>query len=286
MTSPIRYLPMRAEHVEELDELAKRIKDFLKEAIPNGPVKDLLSGTWYGEPIHPVLTDVVIGCWTSAFALDWLAGRHANKAADRLLMLGNLAAIPTAATGANDFMDLFDKQQRVGLIHAGGNVVALTFQTLSWIARKRGHRMRGRFLSLLGMGVGTASAYLGGYLVYSKGVGVNQTIFQEPPKRWNPVLDESDLPEGKLVEARTGQTGIMLYRRNGEISVLMNRCSHRGCPLSDGKVDEQQNVVICVCHGSSFRLDSGEVVQGPATAPQPVFDARINNGKVEVRPRP
>ena len=38
-------------------------------------------------------------------------------------------------------------------------------------------------------------------------------------------------------------------------------------------------------HDSVFDLRDGSVVHGPATYPEPAFDARLNGGKVEVRLR-
>ena len=43
--------------------------------MPDGPVKDALSGTWLGHALHPLLTDLPIGTWTSAVLLDWLGGQ-------------------------------------------------------------------------------------------------------------------------------------------------------------------------------------------------------------------
>ncbi|MDP8927642.1 MAG: hypothetical protein M3O70_03450, partial [Actinomycetota bacterium] len=34
------------------------------------PVWPVLRGRWLGHPLHPVLTDVPIGLWTSAVVLD------------------------------------------------------------------------------------------------------------------------------------------------------------------------------------------------------------------------
>ena len=63
------------EHAASLDPAADRVRDAVALAIPNGPRKDLLSGTWLGHPLHPMLTDLPIGFWTSAFVLDIVGGK-------------------------------------------------------------------------------------------------------------------------------------------------------------------------------------------------------------------
>ena len=75
--------------------------------------------------------------------------------------------------------------------------------------------------------------------------------------------------------------GILLAREDGRIFALSDRCSHRGGPLHQGAVED--GCVTCPWHGSTFRLDDGSVVKGPATTPQPVYDVRLRDGKVEVR---
>ena len=41
--------------------------------------------------------------------------------------------------------------------------------------------------------------------------------------------------------------------------------------------------VKCPLHGSVFQLSDGSVEQGPAAYPQPVLEARVNDGSIEVR---
>ena len=274
------------ESMPGLDRVADPLGKWVRRVVPAGSfLKDLLSGTWYGDPLHPPLTDVVIGSWTSAVALDWLAGRHAQPAADRLIGLGILAAVPTAAAGLSDWSDVTGPARRVGVVHAAGNVLGLSLFTLSWLARKRGHRIRGRFLALMGIGVASAAGYLGGHLSFQRGIGVNQTAFLPSPKRWTRVMAADDLPEGTLTGANWRGLDLVLYRRGDRIDALADRCSHRGCELHRGRLDESATAVICRCHASMFRLSDGSVLRGPATAPQPAFDARIQDGNVEVQAR-
>ncbi len=56
--------------VSDLDRVAKPLSSEVSSVIGHGTLKDLLSGTWMGHPLHPMLTDVPIGAWTSAVALD------------------------------------------------------------------------------------------------------------------------------------------------------------------------------------------------------------------------
>jgi nitrite reductase/ring-hydroxylating ferredoxin subunit/uncharacterized membrane protein len=271
----------RIERLEVLDALGEPLQKGVRTVVPQqSPLKDLLSGTWLGHPLHPPLTDVVVGAWTSALFVDLLGGDRTEEAADRLVAAGIVAAVPTAAAGLSDWAELYGAPGRVGSVHATGNVTALVLHTLSWRARRRGQRGRGIALSALGCGVATFSAWLGGHLSFGKGVGVNQTAFGDAPSDWTPVLDEAQLEEGTLIGARANGLGILLVSKGGRIHALADRCSHRGCSLHEGQLSDDETVT-CPCHGSTFRLD-GSVVKGPATAPQPTFDVRMSEGKVEI----
>src|ERR671923_109327 len=79
--------------LEALDEPARKVGKTVRDAVPAGPVKDALSGTWLGHALHPLLTDLPIGAWTSAVMLDWLGGERCQNGADRLVALGLAAAL-------------------------------------------------------------------------------------------------------------------------------------------------------------------------------------------------
>jgi nitrite reductase/ring-hydroxylating ferredoxin subunit len=63
--------------------------------------------------------------------------------------------------------------------------------------------------------------------------------------------------------------------------VLADRCTHRGGPLSEGTIED--DCVTCPWHGSSFSLTDGGVRRGPAVAPQPVYDVRVEADGIDVR---
>jgi nitrite reductase/ring-hydroxylating ferredoxin subunit/uncharacterized membrane protein len=269
--------------LEALDAPGRAVGKSVRDAVPAGPVKDALSGTWLGHALHPVLTDLPIGSWTSAVLLDWLGGEGSEQAADRLLALGLAFALPAAATGATEWADseaASDSVRRIGLVHAAANVGAATLFGASLAARGRGARGTGRLLALAGAGALAASGYLGGHLAYAKGVGVDQTSFESAPEEWTPVLRDAELPDGESRYAEVEGIGVLVARHGGEVYALSNRCVHRGGPLDEGELSG--GCVTCPLHGSTFRLADGGVERGPAAYPQPVWPARVRDGVIEL----
>ncbi len=270
-----------------LSVAGKVISRPVAKLVGTGPVKDLLSGTWLGHPVHPLLTDVPIGAWTSALLLDLMgifggAGSSSRRGADTLVAVGVVAALPTAASGLSDLSDeVEDSILAVGAAHAIGNVVALGFFTASCAARFRRKRARGIALSMIGTGVLAASGFLGGHLSYRKGLGVDHNVFEEPIGDWTAVLDAAELADGNPQQVTVAGNEVLLYRAQGAVYALANRCSHRGGPLHEGKIEGQE--IVCPWHSSRFRIQDGSVVRGPAVAPQPCYEARVNQGKIEIK---
>jgi hypothetical protein len=142
--------------LEALDEPARAVAKTVRGAVPAGPVKDALSGTWLGHALHPWLTDLPIGTWTSAVLLDWLGGAESRQAADRLVALGIAFTLPAVVTGATEWADsepASDSVRRIGLVHAAANAGVTTLFAASLGARRRGARGTGRLLALAGAGL-------------------------------------------------------------------------------------------------------------------------------------
>lgn len=267
-----------------LDGPAKAIGKRVRGTLSPGVVKDALSGTWLGHAVHPMLTDVVIGSFTSATLLDLIGGDETGRARERLIAVGIAAYGPTALTGVNDWADTEpadDGVRRVGLVHAATNAIALSLQLVSLAARRRGDRRTGAVLGAAGTAVLGAGGYLGGHLSFAKGVGPDQTVFDPGPQEWTAAGDTVELRDGESLRLVVDDTPVMVLRRGDRLRAIHDRCSHRGCPLSDGDVDGE--MVECNCHGSRFSLTDGAVLRGPATAPQPAFDVRERNGRIELR---
>jgi nitrite reductase/ring-hydroxylating ferredoxin subunit len=131
------------------------------------------------------------------------------------------------------------------------------------------------------MAVMAAGGYLGGHLSLNRGVGPDQTVFDPGPTDWTPAADASQLPEGRPARVVVDDTPVLLLRDGERIYAIHDRCSHRGCSLSEGSVEGSE--IVCSCHGSRFDLRDGAVRGGPATSAQPSFQVRVEDGRIEVR---
>lgn len=135
-----------------------------------------------GHPVHPALTDLPIGFWTSAVALDVLGGRGSRVAARRLVALGVLSSIPTALSGLHDAGDRTKPlDRRIVALHAALNGTATLAFALSWRARRREHWLRGVALGLVGAGLASAGGALGGDLVFSAAEPTTQGVRSSEP---------------------------------------------------------------------------------------------------------
>ena len=270
--------------LEQLDAPAQKVAKSVRDNTPKGPVKDALSGTWLGHTLHPLLTDVPIGTWTSAVLLDWLGGRKTDRAAERLIGIGLAASVPAWITGMQEWADTEPASpsvRRIGVIHATANIAAVGLFGASLAARRSGARGGGKLLALMGAGMVGVSGHLGGHLSYAEGVGVDQTAFEDPPEDWAPVMREGELAEGEARYAEVHGVGVLVVRHDGELAALSNRCTHRGGALDEGEIAD--GCVTCPLHGSVFRLTDGGVLRGPAAYPQPVWQVRVREGVVELK---
>ncbi|MEY2514142.1 MAG: hypothetical protein QOJ89_1500 [bacterium] len=268
-------------NLSQLDPVAAAITKAVQRATQPAAVKNALSGTWLGHQLHPLLTDVTIGAWLSAAAVDVAGGDDGADSARRLTALGILSAVPTAASGLSDWSDTYGSEQRVGLVHAIGNSAAVALQIGSYRARRRGDRRLGTALSLAGLGVAAGAGYLGGHLVYALGIGVNHAAFEHRSTDWTDVADAGALEEATPLRVDAGGVAVVLVKRDDRLFALSATCAHAGGPLDEGELVD--GCLRCPWHASMFRLEDGRAMRGPATIDQPVWQTRVADGRVQVR---
>jgi len=280
----IRDLMRPMQGWEVLDPAGEWLSGKVNQLLGPGSLKSALSGSWLGHPLHPLLTDVPIGALAAATVIDVLGGEDGASASDTLTILGLLGVAPTALSGLSDWADTVGPERRLGMIHALANVGATTLYLAALLSRSGGNRTIPRLFRVAGLGALSAGGYIGGHLVFARGIGVDHTVFDEAPADWTRVARETDLHPDTPVLARAGAYGILLYSHAGTVHAIAARCSHAGGPLEEGEVDEEL-CVTCPWHASRFQLTDGTVVRGPASSPQPSFEVRMSEGNVEVRAR-
>ena len=282
-------LAERIERAHALDPAVSGLSDAVVRALPAGARTDALHGVPFGQPAHPALVRLPLGCWTSAVLLE--AFRGTERAAGVLIAAGIAGTAPAAATGLADWSALHRDQQRVGLVHAACQAGAATLFLGSLAARASGRVGYGRALSASGLALATVGSYLGGHLALRLGAGTShaEQVSHLAGLGWHDLCAMTELPDRRPVRRQLGYLSLLVYRQGPEVSVLSDRCSHLGGPLHQGRIVVERGAacVACPWHGSTFVMTDGAVVHGPATARQPSFETRVTtDGRVELRPRP
>lgn len=276
------------EDATTLDTVVGPVRTAARRILRSQGLRDLLHGVWLGHPLHPFLVQIPVGAFASAAVLDALPGHE--RSADVLVVTGIASTGPAAAAGLADFAEMHEQQQRVGVVHAAANAVAVGLYTGSLVARVRGDRTTGRVLGYAGLSMLGLSGYLGGHLAYRQAVGANhaEDVPHLVSPGWHDLCALDDLgPDGegrvRVLGEGANAVPVLVVRRGGRIDVLSDRCSHLAGPLHEGAVDADAGCVTCPWHGSVFSLDDGSVRNGPATAPVHAFDVRVDGGRLLVR---
>ncbi len=255
--------------------LAAAVNDAFAAAGATGPrLKDLLHGTWLGHPLHPALTDVPVGAWTVAFALDLLGDRRGAKIA---VGLGLLGAVGAALSGLTDWVDTYGRPKRLGVMHAAVNGTATLLYASSYLLRGRADALA-IGLSTIGLGVVSVGALYGGALSLDLHVGVNRAHDAEPPEDDVDVGSLADLPDDGMKRVDANGYPVLLVRHGGDVHAIAAVCAHAGGPLDEGTLEG--DVVHCPWHGSRFCVRDGSIVNGPSAYPQPAFTVRIRGDRV------
>jgi len=135
-----------------------------------------------GHPIHPMLIVIPLGLWIFSFVADVLAWLGWNPEGWWLVARytmggGIIGALLAAVPGLIDYAVIDDPQtKRIATFHMALNLSAVALYTVNVMLRVRlgDGRAFPAVLSLLTLGVLTASSWLGGELVYRHYVSVSE----------------------------------------------------------------------------------------------------------------
>lgn len=96
------------------------------------------------------------------------------------------------------------------------------------------------------------------------------------------IASIAEVPEGELraYELATGRVAVA--HLENELFAFSDECTHEGCWLSEGSLDESADTVVCPCHGSAFDVRTGEPVEGPAQDALAIFPVRVEEDWIEI----
>ena len=251
-------------------------------------LKIFLNGTWVGHPLHPMLTDIPIGAWTLTIILD-LVGLlfglpELGLASSITAGIGVAGALAAAAAGLADWMDVDPPEKAIGAFHATVNVSATTLFLISLLMRwGRDWRLgwRAFVVALAGYLLVMIGGYLGGAMVFHKGVMINRNAYRSGPDDFKPAVATRELAEAQLKRVLVEEQPVLFLKLGGTVYALGAVCSHYGAPLNEGTIVDR--TIECPWHASRFALEDGRVVQGPACAGVPVYDCKVVNDQVQIK---
>lgn len=259
-------------------------------------IKDILHGTWaLRHPLHPALTDVVVGGYTVVAVLDvvHLLQRDAAllRATDVVLGVTLLVALGSVVSGYTDWNETIDNERRLGILHGTAmSVITIGYAASLWMRLNAGADRDAAIYLALGLWILLAVfAHLGGEMVFGYGTGVNRQAWANVPSKWQTLAVRADALEDRKPVREKLRNGleVMVARVDGEIYAMAAVCTHAGGPLDEGDfVGSERCDIRCPWHASVFSLRTGSALHGPATMDEPTFETRIaEDGAVEVRAR-
>jgi len=277
--------------IESIDSASHAVSRGIHNAVLGGgeparKVADALHGTWLGHPLHPALTDFVVGAFAFGSLFNLASGELNGKLARKLIQAGAIMAVPTALAGVTDFSTVPRRAMNTAAVHGSLNSVALVLYLLS--LRNGNGRPSGmsKLFSTLGFGAMFVSAWLGGKMTYHYRVGVDKSERPEGPTEWTRVLSDAELTENRPRRIEVEGTAVVLYKRGSRIYAMAAVCAHEGGPLEEGTFLEKGADGVCVeCpwHQSVFAMEDGHVVHGPSTYELAAYETRVQDGQIQIR---
>jgi len=84
------------------------------------------------------------------------------------------------------------------------------------------------------------------------------------------------MPDREVMPFDVDGHQLVVVKAGDSVAVLDAVCPHEGGPLADGTIEDRK--IVCPWHGSTFSLDTGELVDGPSEGPVRTYKVQIIGG--------
>jgi uncharacterized membrane protein len=212
-------------------------------------LKDFLEGKPLRHPIHPMLVHFPIGLLLLSFLIDLASLAFPsvpNLVRDSFyaMLLGLIMALVAAVPGLVDYTDIRSDHpgKRTAIAHMVFNFMLVVFYGINLGVRS----------SFIGVGLLSASGYLGGRLVYDQGIAVGRHKRHMPTPRdtidlttpipgaegvFVPIMAAQQLRERETLRVEISAQIMTIVKIDNQLFDFQEFCTHRFGPLSEGSFD-------------------------------------------------
>jgi ferredoxin-NADP reductase/nitrite reductase/ring-hydroxylating ferredoxin subunit len=95
------------------------------------------------------------------------------------------------------------------------------------------------------------------------------------------VADTKDIQPSHMKEVQLDGENICLANVEGKYYAIGNICTHEGGPLADGTLEGYE--VECPWHNSKFDVRTGEVIDPPASEPEPTYQVKVDGNNILIK---
>ncbi|PYS47946.1 MAG: non-heme iron oxygenase ferredoxin subunit [Acidobacteria bacterium] len=94
------------------------------------------------------------------------------------------------------------------------------------------------------------------------------------------VASTTDIAPGQAIAVDAQGQRIAVFNVNGAFHAISDTCTHRGGPLSQGKVEGA--TVTCPWHGAKFDILTGNVLSPPAPTGVAAYKVVVEGGEIKL----
>lgn len=106
-------------------------------------------------------------------------------------------------------------------------------------------------------------------------------------------IPDDDIEEGRMRNYVVSGAQVLVARASGVVYAMGGKCKHLGCTLAQGRLEG--TTVICPCHGSTWDLTSGKLIEAVTKWPkivrgpiglfmkdEPSYKVEVTDGTIRV----